>query len=39
MSDLPEGLGRSEMERYAAKLVQAADLVTSEIRGRKPKPW
>lgn len=39
MSDLPEGLGRTEMERYAAKLVQAADLVTSEIRGRKPKPW
>ena len=39
MSGFPQGLGQGELERYTARLVQAADLVTSEIRGRKPQPW
>ncbi|MEZ5743204.1 MAG: helix-turn-helix domain-containing protein [Sphingomonadaceae bacterium] len=39
MSAFPEGLAPREIERYAAKLVQAADVVTNEIRGRKPNPW
>lgn len=39
MSGLPVSLGRQDLERYTAKLLQAADVVTSEIRGRKPKPW
>jgi hypothetical protein len=39
MSAFPEKLGLRDIERYTAKLVQAADIVTNEIRGRKPKPW
>lgn len=39
MSGFPEGYNRTDLERCTAKLVQAADLVTNEIRGRKPKPW
>ena len=39
ISGFPEHPGVQEIERYAAKVVQAADIVTSEIRGRKPKPW
>lgn len=39
MSGFPENLGLQDIERYSTKLVQAADVVTSEIRGRKPKPW
>ncbi|MBU6268425.1 MAG: helix-turn-helix domain-containing protein [Sphingomonadales bacterium] len=39
MSAFPEGCSRSDLERFTARLVQAADYVTHEIRGRKPKPW
>jgi DNA-binding IclR family transcriptional regulator len=39
MSAFPDKLGSHDIARYAAKLVQAADTVTNEIRGRKPKPW
>lgn len=39
MSGFPDGFGQQELERCIARLVQAADVVTSEIRGRKPKPW
>jgi DNA-binding IclR family transcriptional regulator len=39
ISGFPEHLGVQEIERYATKATQAADIVTSEIRGRKPKPW
>ena len=36
MSGFPETLGVPDIERYIAKLVRAADIVTNEIRGRKP---
>ncbi|MGO8713036.1 MAG: IclR family transcriptional regulator [Rhizomicrobium sp.] len=39
MSGFAESLGLSDIKRYSAKLAQAADTVTNEIRGRKPKPW
>lgn len=39
MSAFPKDLSRADLQRYAAMLVQAADLVTREIRGRKPQPW
>jgi DNA-binding IclR family transcriptional regulator len=39
ISGFPENLGLPEIEHFAAKVVQAADIVTSEIRGRKPTPW
>ena len=39
MSALPEGLSAAEIERFAARLCRAADIVTAETRGRAPKPW
>lgn len=39
MSAFPDPLRVQDIVRYTAKLVQAADIVTNEIRGRKPKPW
>lgn len=39
MGRLPVDLSEAELERYAARLLQATDIVTNEIRGRKPKVW
>lgn len=39
MSAFPESIRLPAIERYAAKLAQAADAVTKEIHGRTPKPW
>ena len=39
MSGFPESLRLPDIERCTAKLAQAADSVTHEIRGRKPTPW
>lgn len=39
MSGFLDGLSQANIERYTAKLMQAADRVTGEIRGRKPQPW
>lgn len=36
MSGLPVNLDEGELQRYAARLVQLADTVTKETRGRKP---
>lgn len=39
MSGLPVDLSEREFERHAARLLLAADIVTREIRGRKPAAW
>lgn len=39
MSGLPVDLSEAEFERYAGRLLLAADIVTKEIRGRKPAAW
>lgn len=39
MRGLPVDLSEPEFERYAARLLLAADIVTNEIRGRKPAAW
>lgn len=39
LSGLAAGLSAAEFNRCAARLLLAADLVTKEIRGRKPVAW
>jgi DNA-binding IclR family transcriptional regulator len=39
MSGFPVGLKVEDIERYAVRLMLAADTVTKEIRGRKPAAW
>lgn len=39
MGRLPVDLSEAEFGRYAARLLQAADIVTNETRGRKPTAW
>jgi DNA-binding IclR family transcriptional regulator len=39
ISNLPVGMSEAEFDRYAGRLLLAADIVTNEIRGRKPQPW
>ena len=39
ISDLPVDLSEVQFERHASRLLLAADIVTNEIRGRKPQPW
>ena len=39
MSGMPADLSEAEFERYAGRLLLTADVVTNEIRGRKPAAW
>jgi len=38
-SGFRETIEANAIDRLAAKVIQAADIVTSEMRGRKPRPW
>jgi DNA-binding IclR family transcriptional regulator len=39
MSCLPFEMSEAEFERYARRLLLAADIITKETRGRKPAAW